>query len=162
MTYSFLCHSSLLHKQIQLMLLRSGLPMFVTGWHQTEFMIIGSRQQLVKISVESVTVGDTMIKPIISLRNIGVWFDHHMTMSDGRICNRAFYRLYNLRQIRKCFTDEACKTLVHALVTCHLDYRRNLQFSCPLISGADHTLTALALLNHVTCLTCVCSSKVHN
>ena len=32
------------------------------------------------------------------------------------------YSLYNLRQIRKCLTDEACKTLVHALVTCHLDY----------------------------------------
>ena len=107
-----------------LILLRSVLPMFVTGWHQTEFMIIGPRQQLVKVSVESVTVGDTMIKPIISLRNLGVWFDQHMTMSDhiGRISSRAFYILYNLRQIRKCFPDEACKTLVHALVTCHLDY----------------------------------------
>jgi len=124
MTYGFLCHSSLLHKQIQLILLRSVLPMFVTGWHQTEFMIIGSRQQLVKISVESVTVSGTTIKPIISLRNLGAWFDQNMTMSDhiGRICSRAFYSLYNLRQIRKCFTDEACKTLVHALVTCHLDY----------------------------------------
>ena len=48
----------------------------------------------------------------------------HMEMSDhnGKICSKAFYSLYNLRQIRKCLTVEACKTLVHALVTCHLDY----------------------------------------
>lgn len=65
-----------------------------------------------------------MIKPVTSLRNLGVWFDQHMKMSDhiGKICSKEFYSLYNLRQIRKCLTDEACKTLVHALVTCHLDY----------------------------------------
>ena len=47
-----------------------------------------------------------------------------MTMNDpnGKICSKAFYSLYKLRQIRKCLTDEACKTLVFALVTCHLDY----------------------------------------
>ena len=33
-----------------------------------------------------------------------------------------FYGLYKLLQIRKSLTDEACKTLVHALMTCHLDY----------------------------------------
>ena len=91
-------------------------------------MIIGSRKQLAKISVDSVTVGDAMIKPVISLRNLGVWFDQRMTISDliGKICSKAFYSLYNLRQIRKCLTDEACKTLVHALVTCHLDYSNAL------------------------------------
>jgi len=49
---------------------------------KTEFMIIGSRKQLAKISMDSVTVGDAMIKPVTSPRNLGVWFDQHMTMSD--------------------------------------------------------------------------------
>lgn len=138
--------------------------MFVVGWHQTEFMIIGSRQQLVKISVESVTVCDTMIKPIISLRNLGLWFDQQTTMSDhiGRICSRAFYTLYNLRQIRKCFTDEACKTLVHALVTCQLDYWRNLQFSC-----LEWNFKCRSHINSFSVVESynvsnVCSSKVRN
>ena len=87
-------------------------------------MIIGSRQQLAKIRVDSISVGDAMIQPVTSLRNFGVWFDQHMTMSDhiGEVCSKAFYSLYNPRHIRKCFMHEACKTLVHALVICHLDY----------------------------------------
>ena len=86
-----------------------------------EFMIIDSRKQLAEISVDSVTVGDAMIKPGTSLRNLGAWFDQHMTMSVNieKMSSKAFYSLYNLRQIGKCLTDEACKTLVHALVTYH-------------------------------------------
>ena len=39
---------------------------------KTEFMIIGSRQQLAKIRVDGISVGDAMIKPVTSLRNLGV------------------------------------------------------------------------------------------
>ena len=86
---------------------------------KTEFMGIGSRKQLADISVDRVTVGDAMIKPGTSLRNLGAWCDQHMTMSVniGKMCSKAFYSLYYLRKIGKCLTDEACKTLVHALVT---------------------------------------------
>ena len=106
--------------------------MYVCGWCQclmineskTEFLIIGSRQQLRKINVEGVTVGDAMITPVTYVKNLGVWFDQHMTMNDhiGKVCSKAFYSLYNLRQIRKYLTDDTCKILIHALVTCHLDY----------------------------------------
>ena len=91
-------------------------------------MIIGSRQQLAKIRVDSISVGDAMIKPVTSLRNLGVWFDQHMTMSDhiGKAFSKAFYSLYNLRHMRKCFTDELCETLVHALVVCHFDFSKVL------------------------------------
>ena len=91
---------------------------------KTEFMITDSRKQLAEISVDSVTVGDAMIKPGTSLRNLGAWFDQHMTMVNiGKMCSKAFDSLYNLRKIGKCLTNEPCKTLVDALVTCHLDYR---------------------------------------
>ena len=100
---------------------------------KTEFLIIGSRQQLAKINVESVTVGDAMIKPVTSVRNLGSWFDQHMTMNDhiGKVCSKAFYSLYNLRQIRKFLDDDTCKILVHALVTCHLDYCNALLYDIP-------------------------------
>ena len=91
-------------------------------------MIIGSRQQLAKIRVDSISVGDAMIKPVTSLRNLGVWFDQHVTMSDriGKVCSKAFYSLYNLRHMRKCLTDEACETLVQALVVCPFDFCKTL------------------------------------
>ena len=78
-------------------------------------MIITSCKQLAKIIVHThcVTVSDAMIKPLTSPQNLGAWFNQHTTMSDhiGKICSKAFYSLYNLQQIRKCLTDEACKTL---------------------------------------------------
>ena len=39
---------------------------------KTEFLIIGSYQQLSKVSIES--------KPVECVRNLGAWFDIHMSM----------------------------------------------------------------------------------
>ena len=39
---------------------------------KTEFMITGSHQQLAKIRVDNISVGDAMIKPVTFLRNLGV------------------------------------------------------------------------------------------
>ena len=90
---------------------------------KTEFIIIGSRQQLPKIIADSITVGDALIMPVTSVRNLVTWFDQHMSMSDhiGKICSKAFYSLYNIRQTRKYLTDNASKIFVHALVACHVD-----------------------------------------
>ena len=39
------------------------------------------RQQLEKTSIESIIIGDTVIKPLESVRNLGSWFDAHMRMN---------------------------------------------------------------------------------
>ena len=38
---------------------------------KTDFLIIGTRQQLEKTSIESIIIGDTVIKPLESVRNLG-------------------------------------------------------------------------------------------
>ena len=48
---------------------------------KTEFLTIGTRQQLEKTSIESIIIGDTLIKPLESVRNLGSWFDAHMRMN---------------------------------------------------------------------------------
>ena len=48
---------------------------------KTDFLIIGTRQQLEKTSIESIIIGDTVIKPLESVRNLGSWFDAHMWMN---------------------------------------------------------------------------------
>ena len=70
---------------------------------KTDFLIIGTRQQLEKTSIESIIIGDTVIKPLESVRNLGSWFDAHMGMNVhiGKICSKAFRGLYNIRQITK-------------------------------------------------------------
>ena len=45
---------------------------------KTDFPIIGTRQQLEKTSIESIIIGDAVIKPLESVRNLGSWFNAHM------------------------------------------------------------------------------------
>ena len=100
---------------------------------KTEFLIIGTRQQLEKTSTESIIIGDTLIKPLESVRNLGSWFDAHMRMNVhiGKICSKAFRGLYNIRQIRKFLTVQSTKTPVHAFISSHLDYCNALLFGLP-------------------------------
>ena len=93
--------------------LKSALLMFALGIlviigliindAKTDFLIIGTRQQLEKTCIESFIIGDTLIKPLQSVRNLGSWFHANMQMNVhiAKICSKAFRRLYNIRQIRK-------------------------------------------------------------
>ena len=76
----------------------------------------------------SIKVGDSQIKPSEAVRNLSSWFDSHMNMNVqvGKMCSKAFYGLYNIRQIREFLSPESTKILVHAFVTCHLDYCNSL------------------------------------
>ena len=92
---------------------------------KTDFPIIGTRQQLEKTSIESIIIGDSIIKPLESVRNLGSWFDAHMQM------DKAFCGLYNIRQIRKFLSVQSTKTLIHAFVSSNLDYCNALLFGVP-------------------------------
>ena len=100
---------------------------------KTDFLIIGTRQQLEKTSIQSITIRDTVIKPLERVRNLGSWFDAHMSMNVhiGKICSKAFRGLYNIRQIRKFLTVQSTKTLIYAFVSSHLDYCNALLFGLP-------------------------------
>ena len=45
---------------------------------KTEFMIIGSRQKLEKVSVAELSVGDISVAPASTARNLGVLFDRNL------------------------------------------------------------------------------------
>ena len=47
---------------------------------KTEVLLIGSRQQLSKIALPGVTVGESLIAPATAVRDLGAVFDTHMTM----------------------------------------------------------------------------------
>ena len=48
---------------------------------KTEFLIITSRQQFLKINPCTVCVGSTDMKPVSEVRNHGSWFDSNFSMS---------------------------------------------------------------------------------
>ncbi|CAH3041188.1 unnamed protein product, partial [Porites lobata] len=45
----------------------------LTNDKKTEFLIIGSYQQLSKVSIESIAVGTSVMKPVECVRNLGAW-----------------------------------------------------------------------------------------
>ena len=44
--------------------------------NKTEFLLLGTKQQLAKVGISSITVGESIVntKPIV--RNLGSWFDY--------------------------------------------------------------------------------------
>lgn len=47
---------------------------------KTEFLIIGTRQQLLKFSIQSIKIGQAEVSPVSFARNLGTWFDTHLEM----------------------------------------------------------------------------------
>ena len=102
---------------------------------KTEFMLIGTRQQLSKIRTDSLLVGDTPIPSVTEARNLGVWFDSNLHFHNhiNKTCQLAFFSLYNIRRIRKYLPFEAAKTLLQALVISRMDYCNSLLYGLPAI-----------------------------
>ena len=100
---------------------------------KTEFMIIGTSQQLAKVSINSLRVGTATITPVSSARNLGSWFDSKLTMAThiSKTSNSAFYYLNNLRRIRKYLSKDNTKTLIHAFISSRVDYCNSLLYGLP-------------------------------
>ena len=96
---------------------------------KTEFLVVGSRHQLLKIAIDSITVGDSTIQPLDSVRNLGSRFDSSMSVSIQRNAFMAcikFAKLGNFLVLspRRLFS-------VHAFVSSHLNYCNSLLFGVP-------------------------------
>ena len=116
---------------------------YVRGWMlqnklklndgKTELLIVGTPKQVSKLDIDGVTVGDSVIKPSESSKNLGVLFDTHLNMEKHitSVCKSAYFMIYNLKRIRKYLDQDSAKTIVHACVTSKLDYCNSLLFGLP-------------------------------
>ena len=91
---------------------------------KTQFIWLGSRQQLQKVSVNAVHLGTDVVNFQTTVGTLGVTIDSQMTMTAHvrRICRTSFYQLRQLRTVRRSLSSEAFTALVHAFVTNRLDY----------------------------------------
>ena len=100
---------------------------------KTEFVLIGTKQQLEKVHVDKLSVGDSEITASNVVRNLGSWFDSNLSMAShvNKICKSSFYHLYNIVRIRKFLSQDSTKTLIHAFVTSRLDHCNALLYGLP-------------------------------
>ena len=124
---------------------------------KTEFLVIGSRQQLLKIHHCSVLVGTIDIKPVKVAPNLGAWFDSHFSMSIhiSMFCSAAFFWLHNIKRISQFLPRDKLEMVLHAFVTSRIDYCNGLFYGLPdcEISCKEYRTLQLGCLCHVKSMT---------
>ncbi len=128
---------------------------------KTEVVLLGTKQQLCKLSNLEISVGNANIKPCTKVRNLGVIFDNNMTMEDhvNNICKTSYFYIRLLGKLRKFLDKETGAMITHAFVTSRLDYCNSLLYgiSSSLIAKLQHILNTAARIvtrtkigNHIT------------
>ena len=71
--------------------------------NKTEVMLIGTRQQLSKVNLGTLTVGDTSVAIVNKARNLRVWFDSQLNFNvhSTKTCSLSFCSVHKIRHIRK-------------------------------------------------------------
>ena len=100
---------------------------------KTEFLLLGRKAQLNKVSCGSMTVGSVTISTSGLVRSLGVLFDSKLNMKKQvvSICQSAHYHLRNLRRIKDCIPRESLEIIVHAFIPSRLDYGNSLLTGIP-------------------------------
>ena len=95
---------------------------------KTEFLVLMSPHQLRKYGLPVFQLGTVLIKPAVSVRNLGAHFDQMLTMVSfiNHKIKVASYHLRRIGSIRKYITAGICHKLVVALVTSNIDYCNGL------------------------------------
>ena len=96
---------------------------------KTEFIVFGSKAQCQKISSNfPVSILGSLLHPVDSVRNLGVWFGAEFSFSEHvkRTCNACFLQMRDLRRIRSYLTPEVAVLAANALVNSRLDYCNSL------------------------------------
>ena len=65
---------------------------------KTEFILIGTRQQLCKLQPCAISVEHDTITARSQVKNLGCWLDSHLNMSKHvtSVCKSAFFHLHNI------------------------------------------------------------------
>ena len=100
---------------------------------KTEVLLFGSRQQLSKVCLPFITIGDSQITPSSQARNLGVIFDSTMTLKRhiSNIVRVSSFHIRNISRIRKYLNQSAAEQIIHAFVTSRLDNGNALLYGLP-------------------------------
>ena len=96
---------------------------------KTEFIVFGSKAQRQKISSHlPVSILGSVLHPVDSVRNLGVWFDADFSFSEHvkMICRACLIQMCDLHRIRQYLTPEVAVLAANSLVSSRLDYCNSL------------------------------------
>ena len=81
----------------------------------------------------SVNVGESMITQSPKVRDLGVIFNEFLNVVDHNtsICRVTHFHIRNIGKIRNFLSYDACSTIIHALISCRLDYCNFSRYNVP-------------------------------
>lgn len=132
---------------------------------KTEFLILGTRQQMSKINISSITVGSSQVERLSVVKNLGTFLDDKLSMNAhiNKVFNVSFYYIHNIWRIRKYLSPNSTETLIHAFITSRLDYCNSLLYGTPQVqidklqrvqNAAARLIFKQPKFSHITPLLC--------
>ena len=100
---------------------------------KTEFLVVGSPHNLRGLGDVSIDLGTSHVSPSTSIKNLGVYLDSNMSMSQQIDClgKSVRFHLRNISRIRKYITVDACHHAVRSHVLSRIDYCNSLLTEVP-------------------------------
>ena len=74
-----------------------------------------------------------MITQSSKVRDLGVIFDQFLNFDDQitAICRSTHFHIRNIGKIRNLLSYDACSTIIHALISCQLNYCNSILYNVP-------------------------------
>jgi len=91
---------------------------------KTQIIWLGTRQQLDKITVQTLSLPNATVSFSAVVNDLGVLLDSQLSMADhiAALSRSCFFYMRQLRSIKQSLTPDATRTLIHAFVSSRLDY----------------------------------------
>jgi len=85
---------------------------------KTEFIWLGTRQQLRKLTQQSLNINYVSLTPVSKVRDLGVVHDDELSMTAhvNHVVSGSFYQLRQLRSVRRCLSFDARRAHVTAFI----------------------------------------------
>ena len=128
---------------------------------KTEFIIFASKQHKKQFDQCSLKFDDKIVSISGCVKNLGIFLDSALNMEKqvSAVSKTCFFHLRNIGRIRPFITEDACKTLVCALVTSRMDYGNAILYGVNksaieklqrLQNTAARIITKTKKLDHIT------------
>ncbi len=97
---------------------------------KTQVLVIGPEVQREKLNVR---LKSTSFNPREQVKNLGVIFDHDLSFKPHirDVTKKAFYPLKNIAKVHQFLSQANAETLIHAFITCRIDYCNALLSGLP-------------------------------
>ena len=100
---------------------------------KTEVIAIANKGSSPCINDIRVTIGDDIITPKPSVRNLGAIVDSHLTMQNqvNAVTSSMYYNIRRISKVKRYLTHDLCVKAINATVLSRLDYHNGLLLGVP-------------------------------